>query len=139
MPEPIVALPCGSRSTTRTRCPMRPSPAARLTVVVVLPTPPFWLAMQKIRAMCLFGCDGRRVIVEVQALSTKRRALAVSARNNRQVGLLVLDQANAEADEEDTGQPREEASERLVCANLGGDGIGESAQGQAVDRRERRN
>jgi hypothetical protein len=26
-------------------------PAARLTVVVVLPTPPFWLAIQKMRAM----------------------------------------------------------------------------------------
>jgi len=38
-------------STSSTRCPMRASPAARLTVVVVLPTPPFWLAMQKMRDM----------------------------------------------------------------------------------------
>src|SRR6187431_3135344 len=45
----MVALPCGSRSTTRTRRPRRDRPAARLTVVVVLPTPPFWLAMQKMR------------------------------------------------------------------------------------------
>ena len=41
MPEPMVALPCGSRSTTSTRWPTRASPAARLTVVVVLPAPPF--------------------------------------------------------------------------------------------------
>src|SRR5690606_22537094 len=35
-----------------TRCPTCARPAARLTVVVVLPTPPFWLAMQK---MCGMG------------------------------------------------------------------------------------
>src|SRR5687767_9484952 len=50
-PEPMVALPCGSRSTISTRCPILASPAARLTVVVVLPTPPFWLATQKIFAV----------------------------------------------------------------------------------------
>src|SRR6185437_15114364 len=40
MPEPVVALPCGSRSTTSTRRFMATRLAARLTVVVVLPTPP---------------------------------------------------------------------------------------------------
>ena len=44
MPRPVVALPCGSRSTTRTRCSFSASAAPRFTVVVVLPTPPFWLA-----------------------------------------------------------------------------------------------
>src|SRR5690606_16319913 len=39
----VVVLHCGSRSPTRTRCPSRAAAAARLTVVVVLPTPPFWL------------------------------------------------------------------------------------------------
>src|ERR1044071_528482 len=48
-PEPIVALPCGSRSTISTRCPVLARPAARFTVVVVLPTPPFWFATQKMR------------------------------------------------------------------------------------------
>src|SRR4028119_882645 len=43
-PSPVEALPCGSRSTTSTRMPCRASATARLTVVVVLPTPPFWLA-----------------------------------------------------------------------------------------------
>jgi hypothetical protein len=32
------------------------SPAARLTVVVVLPTPPFWLATQKIFAIDCLTC-----------------------------------------------------------------------------------
>src|SRR3954453_4588936 len=50
-PEPMVALPCGSRSTISTRWPTFARPAARLTVVVVLPTPPFWLAIQKIFAI----------------------------------------------------------------------------------------
>lgn len=34
-------LPCGSASTSRTRLPELASPTPRLTVVVVLPTPPF--------------------------------------------------------------------------------------------------
>src|SRR5881409_3586688 len=40
----MVALPCGSRSTNSTRRFMAAKLAARLTLVVVLPTPPFWLA-----------------------------------------------------------------------------------------------
>src|SRR5947207_14546034 len=50
MPSPVEALPCGSRSTTSTRCPAALSAVARLTAVVVLPTPPFWLAIAMIRA-----------------------------------------------------------------------------------------
>src|SRR6185295_15035547 len=44
MPMPEVAFPCGSASTRRTRCPQEAITAARLTAVVVFPTPPFWLA-----------------------------------------------------------------------------------------------
>src|SRR5260221_8338226 len=40
----VEAFPCGSRSITRTLEPAWASDAAMLTVVVVLPTPPFWLA-----------------------------------------------------------------------------------------------
>src|ERR1035437_865244 len=43
-PRPLVALACGSRSNSRTRRPTAATQAARLTAVVVLPTPPFWLA-----------------------------------------------------------------------------------------------
>src|SRR5690554_1630388 len=53
MPAPMVALPCGSRSTSNTRFGVRASAAARLTAVVVLPTPPFWLATAMMRAMRL--------------------------------------------------------------------------------------
>ena len=50
-PLPIVALPWGSRSISSTRWPDAARPAARLTQVVVLPTPPFWFAIQKMRAI----------------------------------------------------------------------------------------
>ena len=44
MPSPVEALPCGSRSISSTRQPVAASAVARLIAVVVLPTPPFWLA-----------------------------------------------------------------------------------------------
>ena len=49
MPRAVEALPCGSRSITRIRAPYSARPAATFTVVVVLPTPPFWLATTKTR------------------------------------------------------------------------------------------
>ena len=53
MPQPMVALPCGSTSTSSTRRCVAASEAARLTQVVVLPTPPFWFATAMIRAIGL--------------------------------------------------------------------------------------
>src|SRR6185437_10485849 len=50
-PEAMVALPCGSRSTSSTRRFAAASAAARFTLVVVLPTPPFWLATARMRAI----------------------------------------------------------------------------------------
>ena len=44
IPWLIVRLPCGSRSTQRTRWPDSESATARFRVVVVFATPPFWLA-----------------------------------------------------------------------------------------------
>src|SRR5574343_1226712 len=55
----MVALPCGSRSTMSTRWPTLARPAARFTVVVVLPTPPFWFAMQKMCGMRALSPQGR--------------------------------------------------------------------------------
>ena len=43
-PRALVALAWGSRSTRRTLWPLAAMAAARLTEVVVFPTPPFWLA-----------------------------------------------------------------------------------------------
>ena len=48
-PRPVVALPCGSESMTRTRKSLAAKEAARLMAVVVFPTPPFWLAMANTR------------------------------------------------------------------------------------------
>ena len=49
MPRPVDALPCGSRSTISTRSPIAASAVPRLMAVVVLPTPPFWLARASTR------------------------------------------------------------------------------------------
>ena len=43
-PRPLDALACGSASITRTFFSNVASEAAKLIVVVVLPTPPFWFA-----------------------------------------------------------------------------------------------
>src|SRR6266436_194742 len=53
MPKLVEALPCGSRSISSTCSPTAASAVARLIAVVVLPTPPFWLAIAKI-----FGAIG---------------------------------------------------------------------------------
>ena len=50
-PQPMVALPCGSQSISSTRRCVAASEAARFTAVVVLPTPPFWLAIAMTRFM----------------------------------------------------------------------------------------
>src|SRR5208283_2426013 len=50
-PQPMVALPCGSRSISSTRLLVAVKDAARLTAVVVLPTPPFWFATAMTRFM----------------------------------------------------------------------------------------
>ena len=50
MPRPTDAAPCGSKSTMSTWRPYSASAAARLMVVVVLPTPPFWLHIAMTRA-----------------------------------------------------------------------------------------
>lgn len=56
-PRPLVALHWGSRSISSVRWLAIPSPQARLTAVVVLPTPPFWFATQKI-----LGIDSKAVL-----------------------------------------------------------------------------
>src|SRR5580704_9469166 len=58
MPRPVEALPCGSRSMIKTSSPMAASAVPRLIAVVVLPTPPFWLATASTRgglASCTCG------------------------------------------------------------------------------------
>src|SRR3954447_17276657 len=59
MPWDIERFPCGSMSTHSTRCPCSANAAARLRVVVVFATPPFWLAKAMIRA-CLGSLERRK-------------------------------------------------------------------------------
>src|SRR3569833_2364625 len=49
---PLVAFPWGSPSMRSVLCSAAARLAARLTAVVVLPTPPFWFAMAMTRATC---------------------------------------------------------------------------------------
>src|SRR3954452_24252031 len=49
MPSPVLALPCESRSTISTERSLAASAVPRLIAVVVLPTPPFWLATASTR------------------------------------------------------------------------------------------
>src|SRR5258708_452359 len=55
MPNPVEALPCGSMSITRVGSPTAARAVPRLMAVVVLPTPPFWLATTRMRGF--LGCD----------------------------------------------------------------------------------
>lgn len=67
-PRLSVRLPCASASTSSTFLPCRTNPMPRLTAVVVLPTPPFWLAMamtfdilyppSKNKTACFFTANG---------------------------------------------------------------------------------
>src|ERR1700691_3544319 len=50
MPRPTESAPCGSKSTSSTRRPCSAKAAPRLIVVVVFPTPPFWLQTATTRA-----------------------------------------------------------------------------------------
>src|SRR5690606_28845197 len=59
-----LALPWGSRSITRTRSPIAASAVARLMAVVVLPTPPFWLAIVIIRVIpAALNASGRSQLI----------------------------------------------------------------------------
>src|SRR4051812_10714 len=48
-PRPVEAFPCGSESISSTRSPTAARAVPRLIAVVVLPTPPFWLATTRTR------------------------------------------------------------------------------------------
>src|ERR1017187_1536018 len=58
-PRPLVEFDCGSQSTSNVLTSAAANEAARLMAVVVLPTPPFWLATAMTRPMILFSvCCG---------------------------------------------------------------------------------
>src|ERR1700675_4589108 len=59
-PRPLVEFDCGSQSTSSVLTSAAASEAARLMAVVVLPTPPFWLATAMTRPMILFSRVARQ-------------------------------------------------------------------------------
>lgn len=71
-PMPLVKLACGSLSTSRTDAPPLASTYPRLAAEVVLPTPPFWLAM----AMVIVR---RRTWSSVQPLRKRSTFCGISA------------------------------------------------------------
>src|SRR5690625_3583480 len=75
-PLPMVALPWGSRSTSITRLRVATREAARLTQVVVLPTPPFWLVAASILATSL-------LLVQISDAQHRGIAHAVDARHDQ--------------------------------------------------------
>src|SRR5471032_328706 len=61
MPSPVEALPWGSMSITRIGSPTAARAVPRLMAVVVLPTPPFWLATTRMRGFFGFGMTGAQL------------------------------------------------------------------------------
>ena len=87
-PWDIVRLPCGSRSIASTRMPFSASATPRFSVVVVLATPPFWLAKTITLATVgplsvlarVFGRGSKRVSAIVAHLSDHASTLLPAPR-----------------------------------------------------------
>src|SRR5580693_7751296 len=89
-PTALVALAWGSRSMSNTRLPFSARQAERFTAVVVLPTPPFWLAIAKsfIEQLVWFqGGNKQRTILAafyVSRLSNVKRTSRLETANGRE-------------------------------------------------------
>src|SRR5579884_1663930 len=88
MPRPVVLFPCGSQSTKRTFKSFEASDAAKLMAVVVLPTPPFWLATamilpnaQTLTRFAICFTWNKRVDTLHNAVSRETRDAPLSPRN----------------------------------------------------------
>src|SRR5271169_749035 len=62
-PRPLVAFDCGSQSMRSVFTSAAAKDAARLMAVVVLPTPPFWLATAMTRPI---NCRGARAVGRIE-------------------------------------------------------------------------
>ena len=69
MPRPVEALPWGYRSISSTGSPAAASAVARLMAVVVLPTPPFWLAIAMMRGRGSGGRWGSTLVADTADLA----------------------------------------------------------------------
>ena len=131
-PAPVVALPCGSRSTSSTRRFIAARLAARLTAVVVLPTPPFWFATAMMRVIAL-RC--RRTMTRWRAASSPGTSSAGVATTRYAGGSCAISSCGMHAlhrDEPAAGRemPRGRRDERRE--------VGEGARDDDVERRGRR-
>src|SRR5215510_9824911 len=86
MPSPVEALPCGSMSRISTLSPMAASAVPRLIAVVVLPTPPFWLATAKTRSGLVADMSILRFALKVRD-DGHAAVLIGDARNQRDLKL----------------------------------------------------
>src|SRR5207247_5779961 len=101
MPRPEVAFACGSRSTTSARWPASARQAARLIAVVVIPTPPFWVARAKILATRPLSLGQRTLPRHAGAPRESRRRRRELREHDEAVPLLGLPAA------EEPGDPRD--------------------------------
>src|SRR5215472_3402425 len=62
IPSPVDALPWGSMSITRVGSPTAAKAVPKLIAVVVLPTPPFWLATTRILGLALASVIGGKPV-----------------------------------------------------------------------------
>jgi hypothetical protein len=81
-------LPCGSRSMTSTREPCSDRLAARLTAVVVFPTPPFWFAIVMIRQALGRGQAG--LPARTASAARAARAMGVSDAGSATTGVVTM-------------------------------------------------
>src|SRR3954471_6109469 len=86
MPSAVLALACGSRSMSRTRRPCKASAAAMFTALVVLPTPPFWLATVSTRVPSGRGHRSWRTLRTCTACAASR-AMGVSNSVSRETAV----------------------------------------------------
>ncbi len=86
-PSAVLALPCGSRSMTRTRNPCIAMAAAILTADVVFPTPPFWFATVITRVSGGLGQRSRWIFMTFTACNASR-AMGVSSTVSRETSAL---------------------------------------------------
>ena len=108
MPSPVEALPCGSRSISSTRSPTAARAVARLIAVVVLPTPPFWLATAMMRARRAAGwrADRRQAWRGSRATCCKRRTTPRgSVRLWRRLDTFIVQDLRASVNSSSTRSP----------------------------------
>src|SRR5512138_459306 len=77
MPKPVEALPCGSMSITSVGAPTAAKAVPRLIAVVVLPTPPFWLAITRTRGLVSDGAGPMDEIPDLQNRPQRMRFAGV--------------------------------------------------------------